>query len=869
MKGDFSRLTFDPARRYSSVRMQQGRLQIDADWNEQMDIIEHRIAAEIQDFLGASGTPSGPQGGFAITAGEQGVTIGKGRFYLDGLLLENPADCPFGAQPDRVGARLPDADGRYLAYLDVWQRHVGGLEDPTLLEPALGGADTATRLKNVWQLRLLPLTEADRSSARDRVWLERTLAEAPHAAPMVGDGALIARAGTAGAVSENQLYRVEIHQGGAAGAATFKWSRDNGTVAARATLGGSTIALAATGENGRVELRPNDWLELVDEGLTLECAPGWFAQVLALTGGQVEVEPWQSNEAPQLDPASTVLRRWEQEPQVVPGSADRWLPLEDGVEICFANPDASYRSGDYWLIPARAAAGGLLWPNDDAGKPAAQRPHGILHHYCALALLARTGGVWSLAQDLRTRFAPLSDGTVSKSGDTMTGKLTIQSALEVTGEVTFAGTTKLNGQLQANGRVDLGGTLTISAPPATGSNPLIELSGAAMSDTNNNAVPTLRVNGVDVPLTNPLDTGLNTFVLGPDGTSKGNFNNNIYTSQDQWNVWASWIKNLSTDGDIIAVVSYDAIGRPPQASDAWQFLNQIGAAVAQSISFDAGAATNIARLPYTLLFVKGRAGGARENLGALYAPSAPVAARYRELLSPPPPPVEQGNSTFLKGMLGIGTAAPMSALSVAGGAAVGSSYARLYPAPVNSLIVEGSVGIGTTTPQARLAVGGGVVIGADIAGKEAAPQNGLLVQGDLQLTGTANLCQIERTFGQEAVKAGTEVNVLMPDMELRFTSHYPETILILFQCACSARGDATVIFDLAVDNTNLQTMTVFGVNSTLFGSINDCTVINPGDHHVYINWFQQSKGPDDPSEIWQDTRSSPRTLTVVRFRLVA
>jgi hypothetical protein len=38
MKGDFSRFTFKKEKHYSSVRMQQGRVQLDADWNEQMDI---------------------------------------------------------------------------------------------------------------------------------------------------------------------------------------------------------------------------------------------------------------------------------------------------------------------------------------------------------------------------------------------------------------------------------------------------------------------------------------------------------------------------------------------------------------------------------------------------------------------------------------------------------------------------------------------------------------------------------------------------------------------------------------------------------------------------------------------------------------
>ncbi len=43
MKGDFSRLTFDPRKNFSSVLMQQGRVQLDADWNEQGAILLHYV----------------------------------------------------------------------------------------------------------------------------------------------------------------------------------------------------------------------------------------------------------------------------------------------------------------------------------------------------------------------------------------------------------------------------------------------------------------------------------------------------------------------------------------------------------------------------------------------------------------------------------------------------------------------------------------------------------------------------------------------------------------------------------------------------------------------------------------------------------
>jgi len=42
MSGDYSRKTFDPLRDFSGVLMQQGRVQLDADWNELVGIISRR-----------------------------------------------------------------------------------------------------------------------------------------------------------------------------------------------------------------------------------------------------------------------------------------------------------------------------------------------------------------------------------------------------------------------------------------------------------------------------------------------------------------------------------------------------------------------------------------------------------------------------------------------------------------------------------------------------------------------------------------------------------------------------------------------------------------------------------------------------------
>src|SRR4029077_8423320 len=57
MKGDFSRDTFDKKKRYAQVLLQQGRVQLDADWNEQQAITRNRVETEAADVIGSSGAP--------------------------------------------------------------------------------------------------------------------------------------------------------------------------------------------------------------------------------------------------------------------------------------------------------------------------------------------------------------------------------------------------------------------------------------------------------------------------------------------------------------------------------------------------------------------------------------------------------------------------------------------------------------------------------------------------------------------------------------------------------------------------------------------------------------------------------------------
>src|SRR5436305_9573297 len=122
MKGDFSRLTFNRRKHYSGVLMQQGRVQTDADWNEQLEIQQHRAETEARDVIGACGVPK-EGGGFGVqplnsaSAGVSDLSVSAGRIYVDGLLceLEASAVALGNIQGQLATAAALDADGRALA----------------------------------------------------------------------------------------------------------------------------------------------------------------------------------------------------------------------------------------------------------------------------------------------------------------------------------------------------------------------------------------------------------------------------------------------------------------------------------------------------------------------------------------------------------------------------------------------------------------------------------------------------------------------------------------------------------------------------------------------------------------------------------
>lgn len=426
MRGDFSRLTWDRSKRYDSVRMQQGRVQVDADWNEQADIQTHHRERALADLIGGCCAPA-EGAGFGIVAAGGDLQIGEGRLYVDGILCEQlDAGLTYLAQPELPAAELPAAAGSYLAYLDVWKWQVTALEDPEIRETALGGRDTAIRLKTLCQVKLQAVTAG--SDCVEVEVDEPTLGGlAARTRPEEDAEDVCVVPATAGFTRlENYLYRIEVHDGGGlgVGSPTFKWSRHNGSIVtdwlSQEATNPNRLLARSTGRDRLLGFHDARWVELIDDDRELRGEPGLLVEVVRVEDDVIEIDPGSLSVDINDFVNHPKIRRWDMDtsdgamPIEIAVDNDGYIPIEGGVQVLFGA--GQYRTGDYWLIPARAFigehAGDIEWPVDDAtGDPLVRPPQGIQHHYCKLALVTYddTTETFTLEHDCRHDFRSLCD----------------------------------------------------------------------------------------------------------------------------------------------------------------------------------------------------------------------------------------------------------------------------------------------------------------------------------------------------------------------------------------------------------------------------------------------------------------------------
>jgi hypothetical protein len=358
----------------------------------------------------------------AILAGD--VLIGHGRYYVDGLLVENHEPILYGEQRGApFGDNLKPEEfqkfpRKLLVYLDVWERDVTYLEDAHIREVALGGPDTCARAQVFWEVRLLREPENAKSfdcSAADALARQPGTLRARTDPGSDSTELCVIAPDSRYRGTENQLYRVEVHRSGNANdSATFVWSRDNGSVVFPIRmLKGNVATLENLGRDRRSTLKSGDWVEIVDERIGARQMPGVLAQVERPPDRdnlEITLKPPPGMTLPTYADATKwrpLLRRWDHrgdpakagaialtaKPNTSAGALDGWIDLEDGVQVWFSK-DGDYHAGDYWLIPARTATGDIEWPYEPGTETLAKEnrigaalpPRGLEHHYAPLLL---------------------------------------------------------------------------------------------------------------------------------------------------------------------------------------------------------------------------------------------------------------------------------------------------------------------------------------------------------------------------------------------------------------------------------------------------------------------------------------------------
>ncbi|MGY4531997.1 hypothetical protein ACVW0Y_001113 [Pseudomonas sp. TE3786] len=450
MQGDFSVLNFVPhehdngvatpaqglLRNLNGVLHQQGRVTTDADLTEGQ-LLE--LAWEGQagrDIIGAGvcAVPATEPQGFhvevaAVVDGLVQVQLRPGRAWVDGILTRLAGSAaaplePVSRQASYLGAPLSaplpsvaeiDDNTRDAVILEVSQEAVHGFQYPQrLLEPALGGPDTAERAFVNFRLRLLRLAQGEdctsilgklRDDPASKGHLSVTLT--PQVA-IGGDCPVVGGGGYSG--FEHCLYRIEIAEGAIP---RFKWSQWNGGLVGRGRFDPSSDPDRVYLDAGRAAIVNSGLTEFYLEALQYDEASGSWEVVYGSratlnTDHDLELAAPASFGTLPSSGDSVFIRLWNGLGDIAsfPASAAP-QELHDGIHLAFDAVSAgNYRPGDYWTFSVRAGA--ISNPQVLLDH---QPPSGIVYHRVPLAEInwsaRRNTEISGSLEDCRKRFRPL------------------------------------------------------------------------------------------------------------------------------------------------------------------------------------------------------------------------------------------------------------------------------------------------------------------------------------------------------------------------------------------------------------------------------------------------------------------------------
>jgi hypothetical protein len=422
MTSQISRDSFDPSKRYSGVHLQQGRMITDADWNEQSETIRRRQDDALTDVV-MGGVPR--EGGLGLEAvAGQPLRLRRGRLYaggVGGLVTGTPADPTqafgLGQQVD-----LPLPDGAvppavsYRVYADVWQRVVTSIEDPgQLRDPALHGADTATRTQTMTQVKWCgptvdpedPTVNPPRGDARATVTLRSQRAGLDPCDPCAREISVPSSIG-------NYLFRLQVHavQGGPRNPTrvVLKWSSENG--AEQHVLGteppdflGSdwVYEYFTTRSEQHLGVHLGGGIEPVTGSLvqgTGSAPPGhpfvrrWDGSAVLRRQGGV----WSLVSGSERGVALSTSSDADADGHVTIGGGKGAVNLSSLTLELTLGSDQAFVPGDHWLVAVRDA---VHEPGDVV--LASARPAGVRHHYLLLGTVDGTGAFVAPGRDQEQR----------------------------------------------------------------------------------------------------------------------------------------------------------------------------------------------------------------------------------------------------------------------------------------------------------------------------------------------------------------------------------------------------------------------------------------------------------------------------------
>ena len=429
MGSDRAKTTSESGQQYRRVVMQQGRPFLEADWNEQQELWDGDARRALLDVVGPSGTPdNGYAVGFPDPQRDYEFTVGPGTMYVGGARLSLEEPLHYHRQSEWLRAPAPGAaPARELITLEVQEHEVSAVEDEVLREVALGGPDTAQRIRLVQRIaraategrRCDEACQEAEAARRERGQevddstgqvqsqsaLKITFTAADEGADEVGadqsawDGYL---------GSDNQLIRVQV-----SGSRRLLWGYDNASFLYGVDVGQdrATLTLRAQPVDEFHQPRPGQAVEVLRSAARLRsgahlAAPTGRVAVVAAPydpGAQAVVltESLPADFHPDTDQAPLYLRVWEEELEFAPNEP---VPLGDtGLQVTLRG--SVFQTGDFWMVAVRAATPQTVFP--PRYLAAFQPPDGPRRWSIPLAVIG-----WSRAKEGQGKEGPIKEGQV-------------------------------------------------------------------------------------------------------------------------------------------------------------------------------------------------------------------------------------------------------------------------------------------------------------------------------------------------------------------------------------------------------------------------------------------------------------------------